>query len=1293
METELAANVNLRTPRRSRIKMQPETTPPVTRRLRSAGWFLLAIGILLSGFAHAGHTPAAWYEPGPEDANANKVDDAIEGLPGSMRIGIQIGFLEVEPDAESAEDAAACITQAHLDTLDALGSVAYRSTVVNSVIVEEIRVDDVLGTVATWPEVGRIWLDEELVLFSGRCGRALAAHAGPYSPDTAEDLGFTGAGITIAIIDTGIDDHLHQDLPPAVGGIFAERVNGRIVIRNGNVGDHEDHGTPVAGLALGRPDASGTGMGIAPGAELFDCRASIAPGNLPSAAVQGCIDWLTLNAASVNPPIRVVNISLGGQRESAGTALTASIEALVASGVVVCVAAGNHDSCPTTDRGDIAGIADIAVASTAITVAAASHESTDDRGDDVISGFSRRGPGIGPEPKPNITAYGANCPPACPIGCAGPLVHTIRSTRSGSATGYRLFSGTSAASPLVAGAAALLLEQDPTRTPADIKLALLDAAEDKGQANWDPEWGQGLMDLRPLFPFMPPPADCDLSVTKVEYTPSPVACFQPVTVSVTVKNVGATPVDDFAVVFERWFFGPNAAPPVLFPLAPGPVRNTQGPLGAGVERIFQVDWTPGVSDQLPLSQHSCFWGTVVSACDVNPTNDRRNRNATIVNLNGNQCFAGADPRDGSRGGEFLEVPFRIGHPYPFPIDELLVLENPDPDSWYVEMEVDGQVSEDSLFLIVDMQDCSVFGTVRAIPIGPDPRPEPVTIRVSTYSKSFGFLGDMEITFEPPKRPIEDCGAGGVNKNTATPAFLDDMENGVQPHWSRSSTGDRQWSIVETGYASSGRNAWFVSDDATYSDSNLDLSIDIGSTATTLGFAHTFQLQNRIDGAVLEVSTDGGATFVDVEQAGAEFLEGGYTGTIGNGEWSPLAGRNAWTGGTLGTMSTVRVDLSAFAGMSDIRVRFRLGSDGTYTQHVHGWEIDDVALYDPADPCGSGQRANVLFVNRDESGGHFFDDMEAGEGPSWSHSADVGIDDWAIVPTPYANSPSRAWSCIDDATVTDKRLDLALGSIDDPDLGLTFWHTYRIEPGFDGAILEASGDGGTTFTQLDAEILEGGYTGILDGGFGNPLGAVPAWTGGVFGAMERVRVDLSAYRQTDLVVRFRFGADECCGPGPNGGWQIDDVRVTGMQDSSGTGGDDFTVELDRFDPIRIQLDEPPALRSDGQSTRACIYLWLAEPAPQDVVSLPKQLGKMCFGPQILATRAPRFTFNSLGYPSKLGGPVGSFPTIPEGGNFILVDRPGGAGVPISITAQGIIEDPCSSGTVPLSVTNAVLMDIR
>jgi hypothetical protein len=103
---------------------------------------------------------------------------------------------------------------------------------------------------------------------------------------------------------------------------------------------------------------------------------------------------------------------------------------------------------------------------------------------------------------------------------------------------------------------------------------------------------------------------------------------------------------------------------------------------------------------------------------------------------------------------------------------------------------------------------------------------------------------------------------------------------------------------------------------------------------------------------LELSTDGGNTFQDIDNAGGSFLQGGYNRTISPDRGSPIAGRQAWSGNSQGFITTV-IDIPAFGIL-----RWRMASDNRGSGE--GWRVDTVGVTwckpipsdgGPTPPCG------------------------------------------------------------------------------------------------------------------------------------------------------------------------------------------------------------------------------------------------------------------------------------------------------------------------------------------------------
>ncbi|MFE5190664.1 S8 family peptidase [Streptomyces sp. NPDC056628] len=225
-----------------------------------------------------------------------------------------------------------------------------------------------------------------------------------------------GAGVTVYVIDTGVRVS-HRDF----GGRAAYGWD--FVDDDRTAGDGNGHGTHVAGTI------AGARYGVAKKAQVVSVRVLDDTGGGSTADVIAGIDWVTRNARKP----AVANVSLGGSRNSQ---LDAAVRDSVASGVTYTVAAGN--------AGQPAALYSPAGVSQAITVGAT--DRTDRR-----AGFSNHGPAL------DLFAPGVS------ITSASPASDTAKAT----------YSGTSMASPHVAGAAALYLAGHRGATPAQVSKALV----------------------------------------------------------------------------------------------------------------------------------------------------------------------------------------------------------------------------------------------------------------------------------------------------------------------------------------------------------------------------------------------------------------------------------------------------------------------------------------------------------------------------------------------------------------------------------------------------------------------------------------------------------------------------------------------------------------------------------------------------------------------------------------------------------------------------------------------------
>ncbi len=251
----------------------------------------------------------------------------------------------------------------------------------------------------------------------------------------------------------------------------------------------------------------------------------------------------------------------------------------------------------------------------------------------------------------------------------------------------------------------------------------------------------------------------------------------------------------------------------------------------------------------------------------------------------------------------------------------------------------------------------------------------------TYSPNLSFVGNDSFTYTI-QNP-EGLAATAFVRITVKPfcpptnngSFIDTLEPTAKPGWSVDTAKNNlgplspTWAVTTDPGAKSPSRSWFS--DATtldLKDDRLVAPAQSVSATSRLIFWHRFNFENTYDGGVLEVSTDNGASWRDVTAAGGTFVAGGYNGTIDSGLGSPIAGRQAWTGGPINAaaaaMNRVEVNLGALGGQS-VKVRFRLTADPVVIGSLpgQGWWIDDVQFTNLLVPDNS---CNKPPVARDDS---------------------------------------------------------------------------------------------------------------------------------------------------------------------------------------------------------------------------------------------------------------------------------------------------------------------------------------
>ncbi|TMF27372.1 MAG: hypothetical protein E6I28_03755 [Chloroflexi bacterium] len=320
------------------------------------------------------------------------------------------------------------------------------------------------------------------------------APAGPSSAyplavnaDKVWSSGTTGRGVTVAVLDSGVA--ADPDLVQPVNRILAS-VN---FADQRPVSDPGGHGTHVAGIIAGNGNRSaGEFVGIAPQANIVDVRVLGRTGSGRISSVVAGIQWVLAHRADYN--IRVINMSFGAPVNVSYRTdpMSAAVEIAWRRGLIVIAASGNSGPSGGT-------VVSPGIDPYVITVGA-----TDDRGtvsarDDTLAPFSAWGTADS-NAKPDLVAPGRRIVSLRVVGSALDLLFPERVVTARNGATYFRLTGTSMATPVVAGAAALLLERRPNLTPDQVKALLVGTTQpfgqDSGSALPDPKaGGSGLLDV------------------------------------------------------------------------------------------------------------------------------------------------------------------------------------------------------------------------------------------------------------------------------------------------------------------------------------------------------------------------------------------------------------------------------------------------------------------------------------------------------------------------------------------------------------------------------------------------------------------------------------------------------------------------------------------------------------------------------------------------------------------------------------------------------------------------------
>ncbi|MFE5092941.1 S8 family serine peptidase [Streptomyces sp. NPDC056638] len=329
---------------------------------------------------------------------------------------------------------------------------------------------------------------------------------------TAWKAGYTGKGVKIAVLDTGVDA-THPDLQGQILGT-------KNFTASPDTKDRVGHGTHVSSIAAGTGAKSGGKFkGVAPDAKLLEGKVLDDNGFGDDAGILAGMEWAVAQGADI------INLSLGGNDTPEVDPLEAAVNKLSADkGVLFAIAAGNE--------GDAAGtVGSPGSADAALTVGA-----VDDK--DQLADFSSRGPRIGDGAiKPDVTAPGVDITAAAAPGSA------IDQEVGQNPPGYLTISGTSMATPHVAGAAALLKQQHPEWKYAELKGALTASTKPGAYTPFQQGSGRIAVDKAIAQTVVADPVSMSFGVQQWPHTDD-----TPVSKKLTYRNLGTTDVTlDLAV--------------------------------------------------------------------------------------------------------------------------------------------------------------------------------------------------------------------------------------------------------------------------------------------------------------------------------------------------------------------------------------------------------------------------------------------------------------------------------------------------------------------------------------------------------------------------------------------------------------------------------------------------------------------------------------------------------------------------------------------------------------------------
>ena len=485
-----------------------------------------------------------WFAYGP-DRDWNGVDDrlqriiageydsesttAIIGADGRPTVAIVIDLAWTPREADLK--AVRAVLFAHGWVGEAGGAEFFTVEGIDGIIVDKVPVSALLQL---WQLESVVVLEQQNVMYPALnvATRAMLARGSDLYERDARTRGYTGTGVVVAVVDTGVDNE-HRSLndfddqsdePDLDANSYADQkwiagydATNAFSLTDGSddPDDGNEHGTHVAGIAIGTGDSRRFNQGVAPGAYLVDVKVLVDLGGTNSQASIRGLNWILQNVNTdwgnneSSRGIDIASMSFGsgsapnsedmGDNGSSAEARVAN--QIVLAGCVVVAASGNDGR---------QRIPSPASADRAITVGALDDRNTINRSDDQRASFSNWGPRDDDgddddwdELKPDVLAPGRGIVSASWAAGSFPIPGQERPMAD---DGYHSLDGTSMSTPAVSGLIALMLEADAGLRPQEVKDLLRNHSSVRGAASepsvtdrWNDQNGFGFVDARALL--------------------------------------------------------------------------------------------------------------------------------------------------------------------------------------------------------------------------------------------------------------------------------------------------------------------------------------------------------------------------------------------------------------------------------------------------------------------------------------------------------------------------------------------------------------------------------------------------------------------------------------------------------------------------------------------------------------------------------------------------------------------------------------------------------------------------